>query len=161
MCLEPAGSPRLAVLARLAAERPAPGPTPSHRASRSMSALPSAPLARDIARCADCRARVSAGGTSSLCVRHEALWRFEQAVAASPEPMAGDVGPLIQEVLSTGDRGSDLLDAFRRQASALNLVWEAHQRGAARLPDEVADTVRAAREGGPHFLAGSPVSRTA
>jgi hypothetical protein len=161
MCLEPVSSPRLAMLSRLAAAEAASHDVSPPSFSASMTVLPSSPLARDVAACPDCHARVTAAGVSSLCQRHEAVWMFEQAVGASAEPLAGDVGPLLQQVLTTGERGRDLLDAFRRQASALNLVWEAHVRGAARLPEEVAELVRSARERAPDLLAGRPVPRSA
>ena len=159
MSLEPQSSPRLATLARLAAAEHVTS-QPHSRPTR-MTVLPSAPLAVDVAACPDCRARATAAGTSSLCPRHEAVWRFEQEVGLPREPMADDVGSLLREVLSTGDRGGDLLSAVRRQASALNTVWEAHVRGAVRLPEEVAEMVRAAREAAPDFLAGRPVARSA
>jgi hypothetical protein len=161
MSLEPARSPRLATLARLAAAEAVSHHGNPLARSAAMTVLPSTPLARDVAACPDCHARVTPAGVGSLCARHEAVWRFEQAVGVFPEPMAGDVGPLLRDVLSTGDRSRDLLDAFRRQASALNLVWEAHLRGATRLPEEVADLVRTARERAPDFLAGRPVTRSA
>ncbi len=161
MSLEPASSPRLRTLERLAAAEYLSTPSHPHLRHTGMTVLPSTPLAADVASCDACHARVTPAGTTSLCVRHEAVWRFEREVAVSSAPMAGDVAPLLHEVLTTGERGSDLLDAFRRQASALNTVWEAHLRGAARLPEEVADLVRGAREGAPDFLAGRPTARTA
>lgn len=160
MSLEPSSSPRLATLARLAAAERLTAYHP-HSGTTHMTVLPSSPLAADIASCQDCRTRVGPSGTPSLCGRHEARWRFEQEVGRSREPMAGDVGALLREVLQTGDRAGDLLDALRRQASALNTVWEAHLRGAACLPDEVAELVRVARERGPDFLGGRPAARSA
>jgi len=148
MCLEPLRSPRLATLARLAAAEPILLVDDQDIKPTSMTALPSTPLARAVASCPDCHARVTPAGVRALCDRHEAVWRFEQVVGAAAAPMAEDVG-------------RELMDAFRRQASALNMVWEAHLRGAVRLPEEVTELVRAARERAPDFLAGSPLTRTA
>lgn len=161
MSLEPSNSPRLATLAQLAAADRATTAYHPYSSPTRMTVLPSSPLAAAVAVCAGCHEQVTARGATSLCPEHEAVWRFEQAVGASAAPLAGDVGALLREVLSTGERGSDLLAAFRRQAAALNMVWEAHLRGAARLPEEVADLVRGAREGAPDFLAGRPTARTA
>lgn len=160
MTLEPAGSPRLAALSRLAASEPVHDATHPDR-SVPMSTLPSAPLARDIAACADCRARLSSHEAMELCGQHEAVWRFEQVVGARAEPMAGDVGALVRQVLLSGERAPELLDAFRRQAVALGAVWQAHRLGAARLPDEVAASVREALDVQPDFLGGRPTARSA
>lgn len=61
---------------------------------------------------------------------------------------------LVRRALSTEDGGTELLAAYERQARALDMVWEAHRRGAVRLPESVAEKVEQARVTPPRFLRG-------
>jgi hypothetical protein len=88
MSIEPATSPRLARARRAAEAEPGDPPSP----------LPSIPLACDVAACPDCRARAEAVRLE-LCSTHEALWRFEQALAAPPARVAPEVGRVLRLVM--------------------------------------------------------------
>ncbi len=61
---------------------------------------------------------------------------------------------LMRRALASDEAGRQFLAAFERQARALQVVWEAHQRGAALLPESVATTVAQARAEVPLFLLG-------
>lgn len=131
-----------------------------------MSFVPSAELLRDIALCEVCtqddrRAgemgtgweRASGSRRAGLCDDHRARWNLEVCMAESADADE-QVRRLVLGVLSSPDGGAQLLSAFDRQRRALQLVLEAHARGAVRLPDTVADTVERACSGGPRFLTG-------
>jgi conjugal transfer/entry exclusion protein len=62
---------------------------------------------------------------------------------------------LVRRALSTEDGGTQLLAAYERQMRALDMVWEAHRRGAVKLPEAVADKVEQARDTQPRFLRGA------
>jgi hypothetical protein len=62
---------------------------------------------------------------------------------------------LIRCALETEEGGTQFLAAYERQARALDAVWEAHRRGAVRLPQPVADKVEEARTTPPRFLRGA------
>lgn len=67
----------------------------------------------------------------------------------------GYLESLVRRALTTEDGGTQLLAAYERQARALDMVWEAHRRGAVRLPQAVADKVEQARVAPPRFLQGA------
>lgn len=114
-----------------------------------MPPVPSDNLAAAIAECEQCRFRGLA-----LCEVHDAAWQLETRLDS--QPMAEDVRLVYSNVLDVAGGRDTLLGAFRSQLAALNLVWEAHQRGAIRLPASVADTVARARAETPDFLRGAP-----
>ena len=66
---------------------------------------------------------------------------------------------LVHGVMTSPDGGAQLLSAFDRQRRALRLVWEAHNRGAVRLPESIAASVERACTSGPRFLSGGPRSK--
>lgn len=66
---------------------------------------------------------------------------------------------LVRGILASPDGGAQLLSAFDRQRRALRLVWEAHNRGAVRLPESIAASVEKACSTGPRFLAGGTRSK--
>jgi len=63
---------------------------------------------------------------------------------------------LMRRAMASGEMGTELLTAFRRQAGALDVVWEAYRRGAAQLPDSVASAVERAIVRVPRILGGAP-----
>lgn len=127
----------------------------------SMPFVPSADLVREIAACTQCRIE---GGSSlsrdGLCEDHRARWNLESCMSDT----ARDVGTLqlerlMRRALASEEAGVQFLSAFQRQARALQVVWEAHQRGAALLPESVAAAVQQARVEVPLVLVGgAPVS---
>jgi hypothetical protein len=124
-----------------------------------MSFVPSADLLRDIALCAACTQEGPRNGRAGLCDGHRARWNLEACMAQSSEGAEqASLQRLAHGVLSSPDIGAQLLSAFDRQRRALRLVMEAHDRGAVRLPDSIADTVEKACASGPRFLAGGPRS---
>ena len=125
----------------------------------TMEQVPSVDLARAIARCPYCNTLHA--GTSSregLCEAHRARWNLEACMTGESdhEAMSEDyLESLVRRALSTQDGGTELLAAYERQARALELVWEAHRRGAVRLPEAIADKVEQARVTPPRFLRGT------
>jgi hypothetical protein len=124
-----------------------------------MEQVPSVDLARAIARCPHCNTLHA--GTSSregLCEAHRARWNLEACMNDEPDREAmseGYLETLVRRALSTEDGGTQLLAAYERQARALEMVWEAHRRGAVRLPEAVAEKVEQARVAPPCFLRGA------
>jgi hypothetical protein len=122
-----------------------------------MSFVPSAELLRDIAMCAACTQEALENRRSGLCEVHRSRWNLESCMAdVSSEPTSQDsLQRLVQAVLASPDGGAQLLSAFDRQRRALRLVWEAHARGAVRLPESIAASVERACVSAPRFLSGS------
>ena len=67
---------------------------------------------------------------------------------------------LMRRAMASGEMGTELLAAFRRQARALDAVWEAYRRGAADLPDGVASSVERALIKVPRIISGPPARET-
>ena len=61
------------------------------------------------------------------------------------------VSDFVADLLRSDEVHAELLTAFAAQAKAIQLVWEAHRRGAAELPSGVVEAVARAREL-PRFL---------
>jgi hypothetical protein len=120
-----------------------------------MSFVPSADLLRRIVMCAECTQDAPRAGRAGLCDTHRAQWNLE---ACSAQPDESDGAPSLQRlvhgVLTSPEGGAELLSAFEQQRRALSLVWEAHNRGAVRLPESIAASVEKACENGPRFLGG-------
>jgi hypothetical protein len=124
-----------------------------------MSFVPSADLLREIALCAACTQDGSRAGRAGLCDDHRARWNLEACMAETSEPSEqASLQRLVHGVFASPDGGAQLLSAYDRQRRALQLVMEAHERGAVRLPDSVAETVERACATGPRFLTGGPRS---
>jgi len=125
----------------------------------TMEQVPSVDLARAIARCPHCNTLHA--GTSSregLCEGHRARWNLEACLNGESDHEAMSehyLESLVRRALSTQDGGTELLAAYERQARALELVWEAHRRGAVRLPEAIAEKVEQARVTPPRFLRGT------
>lgn len=127
-----------------------------------MSQVPSADLAREIACCPHCQLSLPHEGMISregLCEVHRARWNLEACARGDGErpAMAADyLESLMREALTSADGGTQFLAAYQRQVRALDAVWEAHRRGAVRLPEAVAEKVEEARTSPPRFLRGGP-----
>jgi hypothetical protein len=126
-----------------------------------MSFVPSAELLRDIAMCAACT-QDAAGPRSTragLCDLHRSRWNLEACmVEVDGSAEVPSLQRLVHGVLTSPDGGAQLLSAFDRQRRALQLVMEAHSRGAVRLPESIAQTVERACSSAPRFLSGGPRS---
>jgi hypothetical protein len=65
---------------------------------------------------------------------------------ANPVPgFSPSVSDFVTELLRSDEVHTELLTAFAAQAKAIQLVWEAHRRGAADLPPAVVEAVAKAR----------------
>jgi hypothetical protein len=126
----------------------------------SMSFVPSADLLRDIAMCPVCTQDAPRTGRAGLCHAHRGRWNLEACMAdAGPELEQRDtLQRLVHSLLASQDGGAQLLAAFDRQRRALRMVWEAHERGAVKLPESVAASVEKAYVSGPRFV--PPSSRS-
>ena len=121
-----------------------------------MSFVPSAELLRDVACCAVCTQDAPRAGRAGLCDDHRSRWNLEACMADSIDaPEQESLQRLVHGVLASPDGGAQLLSAFDRQRRALQLVWEAHNRGAVRLPESIAASVEKACASGPRFLTGA------
>lgn len=125
----------------------------------AMTFQPSVNLRNAIASCDTC---VSDGlapiNRMALCDLHRARYNLELCAdrAALQEGPVEHLDDLMRRAMASGDLGTELLTAFRRQARALDAVWEAYRRGAAQLPDGVAASVEAALVKVPRIIGGAP-----
>ncbi|HVX39950.1 MAG TPA: hypothetical protein VHB25_10285 [Gemmatimonadaceae bacterium] len=120
-----------------------------------MSFVPSADLLRDIALCDACTTSAPRPVRAGLCEDHRARWNLEACMAQAEDAgESASLQRLVRALLASPDGGVQLLSAFDRQRRALRLVWEAHARGAVRLPESIAETVERACASGPRFLTG-------
>ena len=129
----------------------------------SMPFVPSVGLRNAIAGCDACRADgIAPIDRLSLCASHRARYNLELCAdrAALQEGPDEHLDDLMRRAMATGDMGTELLAAFRRQARALDAVWEAYRRGAADLPDGVAASVQRALVNVPRILGGAPQRET-
>ena len=127
--------------------------------SSPMPFVPSVGLRNVIAGCDTCRSDgVAPIDRTSLCDVHRARFNLEVCAdrAALQEGPVEHLDDLMRRAMASGDLGTELLAAFRRQAQALDAVWEAYRRGAAQLPDSVAASVERALVKVPRILGGAP-----
>jgi hypothetical protein len=125
-----------------------------------MAFVPSADLLREIACCAECTQDSPRAGRAGLCGDHRARWNLEACTADSADMEdQPSLQRLVHGVLTSPDGGVQLLSAFDRQRRALSMVWEAHNRGAVRLPDSIAASVESACMTGPRFLTNGSRSK--
>jgi hypothetical protein len=127
--------------------------------SSPMPFVPSVGLRNVIAGCDTCRSDgVAPIDRTSLCDVHRARFNLEVCAdrAALQEGPVEHLDDLMRRAMASGELGTELLAAFRRQAQALDAVWEAYRRGAAQLPDGVAATVERALVKVPRILGGAP-----
>jgi hypothetical protein len=125
----------------------------------TMSFVPSVGLRNTIAGCNSCRSDGSSPiDRSQLCESHRARFNLEICAdrAALQEGPAEHLDELMRRAMASGELGTEFLTAFRRQAQALDAVWEAYRRGAAHLPDTVASNVERALVKVPRILGGAP-----
>jgi hypothetical protein len=125
-----------------------------------MSLVPSTQLAGEIADCAECHPPlVGELSREGLCEIHRQRWNFEACTTTGDrEEMAGGyLERLVQRAIASEPGGTGFLSALEAQARALDMVWEAHRRGAAHLPAPVAATLERARSAVPRFLSGAPM----
>lgn len=133
-----------------------------HLELSSMPFVPSVALRNAIAGCDACRSDgVAPIDRSALCTRHRSRYNLEvcadrAALQQGPEHL----DDLLRRAMASDDLGAELLTAFRRQAIALDAVWEAYRRGAANLPDSVAASVEQAIVKVPRILGGAPMRAT-
>lgn len=127
-----------------------------------MSFVPSANLLRDIALCSVCTQDAPRTGRAGLCDEHRHRWNLECCTTGEPTvaPDRTSLHELVQDLLTSDEAGAQLLSAFERQRRALRMVWEAHARGAVRLPESVAVTVEKACTAAPRFLPGVGLGST-
>ena len=131
--------------------------------SAPMSFVPSVGLRNMIAACETCRADGSTPvNRSLLCDMHRARYNLELCAdrAALQSGPVEHLDELMRRAMASGELGTELLAAFRRQAQALDAVWEAYRRGAAQLPDPVAANVERALVKVPRILGGAPQRMT-
>ena len=127
--------------------------------SSPMPFAPSVTLRNAIAGCDACRSDgIAPIDRGSLCVDHRARLNLEICAdrAALQEGPVEHLDDLMRRAMASGDLGTEVLAAFRRQARALDAVWEAYRRGAAHLPDGVAASVEHALVKVPRILGGAP-----
>lgn len=125
----------------------------------SMSLVPSRDLVAEIEECPDCSISMengSAWGRDGLCETHRSRWNLEVCLARPEvDDMTGAyLERLVRHAMASGTSGAELLTALEAQARALEMVWEAHRRGAAQLPAPVAASLERARTAVPTFLRG-------
>ncbi len=128
-----------------------------------MTFVPSVGLRNTIAGCDACRSDgASPIDRAELCASHRARYNVEICAdrAALQEGPVDHLDDLMRRAMASGEMGTELLTAFRRQARALDSVWEAYRRGAAQLPDGVAASVELALVKVPRILAGVPARET-
>jgi hypothetical protein len=131
--------------------------------SAQMPFVSSVGLRNAIAGCDACRSDgVATIDRSQLCDVHRARYNLEMCAdrAALEEGPVEHLDELMKRAMASEELGTELLAAFRRQARALDAVWEAYRRGAAQLPDGVAATVERALVNVPRILGGAPSRMT-
>jgi len=129
----------------------------------SMSFVPSVGLRNAIAGCDACRSDgIAPVDRETLCAEHRSRFNLEVCAdrAALQEGPVEHLDDLMRRAMARGELGTELLAAFRRQAKALDAVWEAYRRGAAQLPDGVASSVERALVKVPRMLGGAPTRET-
>ena len=131
--------------------------------SSPMPFVPSVGLRNVVAGCDTCRSDgIAPIDRDSLCASHRARFNLEMCAdrAALEEGPIEHLDDLMRRAMASDELGTELLAAFRRQARALDAVWEAYRRGAAQLPDGVAASVERALVKVPRILGGAPARVT-
>jgi hypothetical protein len=119
-----------------------------------MPSVPSAALRIDIDVCAECNQNTGSE-REGLCATHRGRWNQEVCESShrQGESASAHLDGLVRRALDVELGGTELLAAFGRQTSALQLIWDAHQRGAVQLPASIAATVDRAIRTVPDLLA--------
>jgi hypothetical protein len=124
-----------------------------------MPFVPSVGLRNSILGCDACSSDAASPiDRSELCAVHRARINVELCAdrAILEEGPVDHLDDLMRRAMARGELGTELLAAFRRQARALDAVWEAYRRGAASLPDGVAASVENALVKVPRIISGAP-----
>jgi hypothetical protein len=127
--------------------------------SSPMPFVPSVGLRNAIAGCDACPSDgIAPIDRASLCATHRSRFNLEVCAdrAVLEEGPIEHLDELMRRAMASDEIGTELLAAFRRQARALDAVWEAYRRGAAQLPDGVAANVERALVKVPRILGGAP-----
>jgi hypothetical protein len=128
--------------------------------SSQMPFVPSVGLRNAVAGCDACRSDgIAPIDRGLLCERHRSRYNVEVCAdrAVLQEGPVEHLDELMRRAMASDELGTELLTAFRRQARALDAVWEAYRRGAAQLPDGVAASVEKALVKVPRILGGAPM----
>lgn len=70
---------------------------------------------------------------------------FDDERPAAAPSFSPPVSEFVSDLMASRDVHAELLNAFAAQAKAVQLVWEAHRRGAIELPSSVLESVSRAR----------------
>ena len=115
-----------------------------------MPFVPSPGLLRQIAACLGCEHQDHRTTRDGLCETHRSRWNLEIcSVNSFTDDGDAELNEIMRTLLADENQGRQLLGALERQLRALHLVWDAHQIGAVRLPDRIAEAVRLARLSAP------------
>lgn len=124
-----------------------------------MPFVPSSELLRQVASCPECEHHENRVTRDGLCEAHRSRWNLEICSSDSfADNGDADLNKIMNSVLADENSSRQLLTALERQLRALHLVWDAHQIGAARLPDQVVEAVRLARLNLPASRQATPKS---
>jgi hypothetical protein len=159
MSLEPFASRRLHLLLASTTDFQFKSELQQALESSPMPFVPSVGLRNAIAGCDACRSEGTAPiDRAQLCAMHRPRYNMEVCAdrAALQEGPVEHLDDLMRRAMASDELGTELLAAFRRQAQALEAVWEAYRRGAAHLPDGVAANVERALVRVPRILGGAP-----
>jgi hypothetical protein len=115
-----------------------------------MSFVPSPELLRSIDACSECEHQHGRATREGLCETHRSRWNLELCSASSfTDDGDAELNQIMRTLLADENHSRQLLGALERQLRALHLVWDAHQIGAVRLPERIAEAVRVARLSSP------------
>jgi hypothetical protein len=115
-----------------------------------MPFVPSPELLRQINDCSGCEHQDGRVTRDGLCETHRSRWNLELcSVHSFTDDGDAELNQIMRTLLADENHSRQLLGALERQLRALQLVWDAHQIGAVRLPDRIVEVVRQARLGTP------------
>src|SRR3954465_14241507 len=115
-----------------------------------MSFVPSSELLHVIDGCSECEHQDGRVTRAGLCETHRSRWNLELcSVNSFTDEGDAELNQIMRTLLADENHSRQLLGALERQLRALQLVWDAHQIGAVRLPDRIAEAVRVARLSSP------------
>ncbi len=124
-----------------------------------MPFVPSPELLRQINSCPGCEHQDHRVTRDGLCETHRSRWNLELcSVDSFTDDGDAELNRIMRTLLADENHGRQLLGTLERQLRALHLVWDAHQIGAVRLPERIAEVVRLARLGVPTSVPGKSKS---